>query len=129
MEILMSVPGIGEISAATLIAEEIFKDFSSGDKLASWLGIVPNVYQSADKFYNGRIIKRGSKVARWILTQIAQAAPRMKNSKIIEFFNRKEVHWTFKINYCFNKKNYYNYLHLFINNEMYEDDIRYKKKE
>jgi transposase len=83
MEILMSVPGIGEISAATLIAEiENFKDFSSGDKLASWLGIVMNVYQSADKFYNRRIIKRVSKVDRWILTQIAQAAPRMKNSKM-----------------------------------------------
>jgi transposase len=56
---------IGEISAATLIAEiENFKDFSSGDRLASWLGIVPNVYQSADKYHNGRITKRGSKVAR-----------------------------------------------------------------
>ena len=34
----MSVPGIGELGAATLIAEiDNFKDFSSGDKLASWL--------------------------------------------------------------------------------------------
>jgi transposase len=90
MEILVSVPGIGEISAATLVAEiGNFKDFSSGNKLASWLGIVPNVYQSADKFYNGRITKRGSKVARWILTQIAQAAARKKNSRLKEFFNRK----------------------------------------
>jgi transposase len=64
MEILMSVPGVGELSASILIAEiGNFKDFSSGNKLASWLGIVPNVYQSADKFYNGRITKRGSKVA------------------------------------------------------------------
>ena len=66
-----------------------FKDFSSGDRLASWLGIVPNVYQSADKYRNGRITKRGSKVARWILTQIAQAAAKKKNSKLKEFFNRK----------------------------------------
>ena len=49
----MSVPGIGEIRAATLVAEiGNFKDFSSGNKLASWLGIVPNVYQSADKYHN-----------------------------------------------------------------------------
>ena len=48
MEILMSVPGIGELGAATLIAEiGNFKDFSNGDKLASWLGVVPNVYQSS----------------------------------------------------------------------------------
>jgi transposase len=81
MEILMSVPRFGEIGAATLITEiDNLKDFSSGDQLASWFGIVPNVYQSADKSHNGRIIKRGSKVVRWILTQIAQAAARMKNS-------------------------------------------------
>jgi transposase len=91
MDILMSVPGIGELGAATLIAEiGDFKDFSSGDKLASWLGVVPNVYQSADKYYNGRITKRGSKGARWILTQIAQAASRKKNSRLKEFFNRKK---------------------------------------
>ena len=83
MEILISVPGIGELGAAFLIAEIYnLKDFSSGSKLASWLGIVPNVYQSADKFYNSRITKRGSKVARWILTQIAQSAARKKNSKL-----------------------------------------------
>ncbi|AGF97339.1 Mobile element protein [Methanosarcina mazei Tuc01] len=91
MEILMSVPGIGELGAATLIAEiGDFRDFPTGDKLASWLGIVPNVYQSADKYHNGRITKRGSKVARWILTQIAQAAARKKNSRLKEFFNRKK---------------------------------------
>jgi transposase len=71
MEILMYVPGIGEIGAATLITEiNDFNDFSSGDKLASWLGLVPNVYQSADKYHNGRITKRGSKVARWILHRL-----------------------------------------------------------
>ena len=41
MEILMSVPGIGELSASILIAEiGNFKDFSLGNKLASWLKIV-----------------------------------------------------------------------------------------
>ena len=39
---------------------------------------------------NGRITKRGSKVAGWILTQIAQAAARTKYSKLKEFFNRKK---------------------------------------
>ena len=91
MNILMSMPGIGELSAATLIAEiNDFSDFPSGDKLASWLGIVPNVHQSADKYYSGRITKRGSKVARWILTQVAQAAARKNGSKLKEFFDRKK---------------------------------------
>jgi transposase len=131
MEILMSVPGIGEISAATLIAEiENFKDFSSGDKLASWLGIVPNVYQSADKFYNGRITKRGSKVARWILTQIAQAASRKKNSKMKEFFNRKKKSIGHsKSIIALARKITTIIWHLIINDEMYEDDTGYKKEE
>jgi transposase len=89
--ILISVSGIGELSAATLIVEiGDFKDFPSGDKLVSWLGIVPNVYQSADKYYNGRITKRGSKTTRWILTQIVQSTAKTKNSKLKEFFNRKK---------------------------------------
>jgi len=127
----MSVPGIGEISAAILIAEiENFKDFSSGDKLASWLGIVPNVYQSADKFYNGRITKRGSKVARWILTQIAQAASRKKNSKMKEFFNRKKKSIGHsKSIIALARKITTIIWHLIINDEIYEDDTGYKKEQ
>jgi transposase len=90
MEIVMSMLGIGELGAATLLAEiGNFKDFPSGDKLSSWLGIVPNVYQSANKYHNGRITKRGSKRARWILTPIAQAAARTKNSKLKSFLTEK----------------------------------------
>ena len=59
MEILMSVPGIGEIGAATLIAEiGDVHDFTSGDKLAGWLGMVPNVYQSEGKLRTGSITNR-----------------------------------------------------------------------
>jgi len=48
------------------------------------------VYQSADKSHNGRITKRESKEARWILTQIAQSASRKKNSRLEELFNKKK---------------------------------------
>jgi len=52
---------------ATLIAEiGKFKSFSVVAKFFSWLLVVPNVYQSAEKFYNAGITKRGSKVAKWI---------------------------------------------------------------
>jgi transposase len=40
------------------------------------------MYQSADKYHNGRITKRGSKGARWILMQIAHAAAKKNNSKL-----------------------------------------------
>jgi transposase len=129
MELLMSVPGIGELSAAILIAEiGNFKDFSSGDKLASWLGIVPNVYQSADKFYNGRITKRGSKVARWILTQVANAAARTKNSRLKEFFNRKKKSIGHaKAIIALARKIATIIWHLITNDEMYEDKSGYQK--
>jgi transposase len=131
MEILMSVPGIGEIGAATLIAEiNDFNDFPSGDKLASWLGLVPNVYQSADKYHNGRITKRGSKVARWILTQIAQAAARKKNSKLKEFFSRKKKSIGHsKAVIALARKIVTIIWHLIKNNEMYEDETGYEKGE
>ena len=131
MGILMSVPGIGEISSATLIAEiENFKDFSSGDRLASWIGIVPNVYQSADKYHNGGITKRGSKVARWILTQIAQAAARKKNSRLKEFFNRKKKSIGYaKAIIALTRKIATIIWHLIINDEIYEDDTGYKKEQ
>ena len=131
MEILMSVPGIGEIGAATLIAEiNNFNDFTSGNKLASWLGLVPNVYQSADKYHNGRITKRGSKVARWILTQIAQAAARKKNSKLKEFFNRKKKSIGHaKAIIALARKIATIIWHLVTNDEMYEDETGYEKGE
>ena len=91
MKILKSVPGIGNIAAVTLLAEiGNFLDFPSGDKLASWLGLVPNVYQSADKMRMGSITKRGSVHARWILVQIAHAASRKRNTVFQKFYDRKK---------------------------------------
>jgi transposase len=91
MKILKSVPGIGNNAAVTLLAEiGNFFDFPSGDKLASWLGLVPNVYQSADKLRTGSITKRGSDHARWILVQIAHAASRSRNTIFRRFYDRKK---------------------------------------
>ncbi len=131
MKLLMSSPGVGEISAATIIAEiGDFNDFSSGDKLASWLGLVPNVYQSADKYHNGRITKRGSKVARWILIQVAQAAARKNGSKLKEFFERKKkTIGHSKAIVALARKIVTILWHLITNDEMYEDELGYKKGE
>mgnify|MGYP000951248036 CR=1 FL=1 len=131
MKILMPVPGIGELGVAVLFAEiGNFKDFSSGDKLASWIGLVPNVYQSADKYYNGRITKRGSKKARWILTQIVQAAARENNSKLQKFFNRKNKSiGHVKVIIALARKIATIIWHLITNDEIYEDETGYKKGE
>jgi transposase len=50
LNIILSVPGIGLISAATILAEMgDYRDFQNADKLAMYFGIVPAVYQSAGK--------------------------------------------------------------------------------
>ena len=57
MEILVPVQCIGKIVAALLIGEiGNFNGFLVY-KLASWLRLVPNVYQSADKFSTGKLQK------------------------------------------------------------------------
>jgi transposase len=65
MRILMTIPGIGFISAVTILAEiGDFRDFEKPEKLAAWCGLVPSVYQSADKLITGKIAKHGSRHLR-----------------------------------------------------------------
>ena len=50
LKIAMSISGIGFTSAVTILAEiGDFKDFAKAEQLAAWSGLVPAVYQSADK--------------------------------------------------------------------------------
>jgi transposase len=131
METLMSVPGIGEISAVTLITEiGDFNDFPTPGKLASWLGIVPNVYQSANKYCSSSITKRGSKNARWILIQVAQvAAARTGKNKLSEFFKRKKpVIGYNKAIVALAHKIVRTIWSLIVNENYYEDEYNYAKK-
>ena len=90
--ILKSVPGIGNIAAITLIAEiGNFSDFISGNKLASWIGIVPKVYQSANHIVKCSITKRGSRIARWIMTEVAHAAIRQRKNVFREWYEEKKA--------------------------------------
>jgi transposase len=57
----------------TILAEiGDFKDFDTAEHLAAWSGLVPTVYQSADKLVNGSITKQGSRHIRRILVDVAQ---------------------------------------------------------
>lgn len=89
LQIAMSMPGIGWTSGVTILAEiGDYRDFESPDKLAAWAGLVPTVYQSADKMRTGRITKQGSKHLRWILVEAAQAAAKKRGSVLRRFFLR-----------------------------------------
>jgi transposase len=129
MKILTSIPGIGDIGAMTILAEiGNIQDFSSGDKLASWLGIVPRVYQSADKLRTGSITKRGSEHARWILIQIAHAAARSRNNALQAFYSRKKpIIGAGKTIVALARKIVVIIWHLLTNSEFYDDGIFTKK--
>jgi transposase len=124
LQIAMSVPGIGFTAATTILAEiGNYRDFSTPDKLASWCGIVPNVYQSADKLLTGSITKQGSKHIRWILVQVAQAAAKKRGSKLRKFFLRVKARKGHNVAVVALARKILSILHhLLINQEMYQED-------
>lgn len=89
IEIACSIPGVNVTTAVTVLAEiGDYHDFKSAEKLASWAGLVPSVYQSAGKNCSGKITKHGSEHLRWILVQAAKAAGRTVNTSFRKFFDR-----------------------------------------
>lgn len=89
LEIAMSINGIGFTSASAILAEiGNYKDFETGEQLASWCGLTPKVSQSADVLVTGSITKQGSKHVRRMLVQVAHVISRLRNSKLKRFFMR-----------------------------------------
>ena len=67
---ILSITGIGPLSAAILLSEiGDVRDFETSAKLAAYFGIVPRIKHSNETKINGRITKRGNKVARTTLIQ------------------------------------------------------------
>jgi len=71
--LLMTLPGVDYVVAQTLVATlgDITR-FPSGDRAASYVGLVPRTHQSAEHCYHGPITKQGRAHARWMLVQAAQ---------------------------------------------------------
>jgi transposase len=87
-KILMTMPGVDYYAAMILLSEiGDVKRFASPEKLVSWVGLAPQVHQSGETHWAGHITRKGSKRARWILTQCAQSA-RQHDSKMREFYER-----------------------------------------
>jgi transposase len=73
VRLLMTLPGVGFATAQTLLAAlGDLSRFPTANHAAAYLGLVPATYQSGDKTYHGRITKRGSSHARWMLVEAAQ---------------------------------------------------------
>lgn len=82
--ILMSIPGVGMITALTVIAEvDDFARFSNGKKLASFAGLVPRQRSSGEVIRYGAITHAGSAPLR---TTLVETAMRIRESNAPELF-------------------------------------------
>ncbi len=129
LAIAMSIPGMGFISATAILAEiGDYTDFENSEKLAAWCGLVPSLYQSAEKVVLGGITKQGSKHIRRMLIQVAYAISRTKNSKLKRFFLRIQAKKGSKVAAVALARKVLCILHhLLMNQEMYQEDEDKKK--
>lgn len=69
---MLSIPGIGEISAASILSEYgDINNFSSPNKMLAFAGLEPSVIQSGTISNNGKMVKHGSGHLRYILMNVS----------------------------------------------------------
>jgi transposase len=87
IELLCTIPGVGERTARVLIAEcgLDMGAFGSAERLVSWAAICPGSNQSAGKHRSGRT-RRGNRWLRSALTQAARAAARTRNTYLASHY-------------------------------------------
>jgi transposase len=77
LALIQTVPGIGFITAATILCEcGDIRRFDSIDQLSSYAGLCPRVTQSGESAHHGHISKQGPPQLRWVLQQAAWVAIR-----------------------------------------------------
>lgn len=69
---MLSIPGLGEISAATILSEYgDINNFSSPSKMLAFAGLEPSIIQSGTLVSNGKMVKHGSGHLRYSIMNIA----------------------------------------------------------
>jgi transposase len=88
--LLRSIPGIGAISAAALVAAVgNIQRFSTPEKLTAYIGLDCRVHQSGTSIHGkGFITKRGNTYLRYILFNAAFCA-RQRDPELKAFFEKK----------------------------------------
>jgi len=77
-ELLMSMPGIGKLNSAVILAEiGDINRFSSPKALCNWAGLTPRVHKSDEVVRHGRISKQGSRYLRTAMVSAAMTACRI----------------------------------------------------
>ena len=71
---MLSIPGIGEISAATILSEYgDIKNFSNPNKMLAFAGLDPSINQSGTLESNGKMVKHGSGHLRYAIMNSAMS--------------------------------------------------------
>ena len=77
IQLLMSMPGVGKVTALTILAEiGHISRFKSSKALCNWAGLTPRVRQSDAIVRHGKISKQGSAYLRSAMGQAALVASR-----------------------------------------------------
>lgn len=77
LEVLDSLPGLGLVSIATILAElGDYRRFRSRSEVAAYAGLVPRSKRSDKTKRYGKLSKQGSPELRRVLTQVAQGVAR-----------------------------------------------------
>jgi transposase len=83
VELLLTMPGCGEICAWTIRAyTDDIKRFASAKKYAAFAGLVPWVQDSNETIRHGRITKRGPEELRTALVQVVMGMRRLKEQTL-----------------------------------------------
>jgi transposase len=130
LAIVMSIPGIGFVSASVILSEiGNYRDFQTPDQLAKWCGLNPGENESAGKKKKCGITKRGSKHIRVVLVQAAQTISNMGKTKLSRFFQRliKKKERNVAI-IAVARKIICLIYHLLINQELYQEDECRKRR-
>ena len=89
--LLKSVPGIGGITAAAILAElGNLRRFNRFDELASIVGLVPGIYQSNDNTVCLGLSKRSNRYLRSLLVETAWVA--VRTDMALQAYYRKHAH-------------------------------------
>ena len=85
-ELLRTIPGIGAVTAVTLLLEcGDLSDFRTAESFCSFVGLVPDVYQSGTHNPDCGMTRRRHKTLRYMLTECAWRAIR-KDSRLSDLY-------------------------------------------
>lgn len=75
VRLVMTMPGMGHYAATTFVAEVgDIRRFEHKDKVASFAGLTPKIYQSGETLKLGHITKQGNSSLRHVMVQAANVA-------------------------------------------------------